>query len=142
MSTNTKNPEDDIKSICSFYVGQVCRHAKYNYTCVIHGWDPVCTASASWISHMGVDKLPLKDKQPFYNVLVADGSQRYAAQENLVKLLISFGSYLNPQIIRFPWTVLAQCLTQKLVVTSNVSTPLWATFLMLSWHWNTQMRTS
>merc|ERR1712013_710185 len=45
-----------------------------------------CTASASWISHMGVDKLPLKDKQPFYNVLVADGSQRYAAQENLVPL--------------------------------------------------------
>jgi len=70
----------------SFYVGQVCRHAKYHYTCVIHGWDPQCTASASWISHMGVDKLPLKDKQPFYNVLVADGSQRYAAQENLVPL--------------------------------------------------------
>ena len=142
MSTNTKNPEDDIKSICSFYVGQVCRHAKYNYTCVIHGWDPVCTASASWISHMGVDKLPLKDKQPFYNVLVADGSQRYAAQENLVKILISIGSSLNLQIIRFPWTVLAQCLTQKLVVTSNVSTPLWATYPILSWHWNTQMRTS
>ena len=73
-----------IAYLCSFYVGQVCRHAKYHYTCVIHGWDPQCTASASWISHMGVDKLPLKDKQPFYNVLVADGSQRYAAQENLV----------------------------------------------------------
>ena len=79
-----------------YYVGQVCRHAKYHYTCVIHGWDPQCTASASWISHMGVDRLPLKDKQPFYNVLVADGSQRYAAQENLVisslfcKFYISF----------------------------------------------------
>ena len=127
-------------------MGQVCRHAKYNYTCVIHGWDPVCTASASWISHMGVDKLPLKDKQPFYNVLVADGSQRYAAQENLVTIILliflSFGSYLNLQIFRFPWTVLAQCLTQKLVVTSIVSTPQWATYLMLSWHWNIQMRTS
>ena len=32
---------------------------------------------------MGVDKLVGKDKQPFYNVLVADGSNRYAAQENL-----------------------------------------------------------
>ena len=93
-----------IKFICSFYVGQVCRHAKYNYTCVIHGWDPVCTASASWISHMGVDKLPLKDKQPFYNVLVADGSQRYAAQENLVIILIflSFGSYLNHKLSGSP----------------------------------------
>jgi F-box protein 21 len=33
---------------------------------------------------MGVDKLERQDKQPFYNVLVGDGSQRYAAQENLV----------------------------------------------------------
>jgi hemimethylated DNA binding protein len=33
---------------------------------------------------MGVDKLEKQDKQPFYNVLVGDGSQRYAAQENLV----------------------------------------------------------
>ena len=32
---------------------------------------------------MGVDKLADKEKQPFYNVLVADGSNRYAAQENL-----------------------------------------------------------
>ena len=33
---------------------------------------------------MGVDRLPRKDKQPFYNVLVEDGSIRYAADENLV----------------------------------------------------------
>lgn len=32
---------------------------------------------------MGVNKLPRKDKQPFYNVLVEDGSIRYAADENL-----------------------------------------------------------
>ena len=35
---------------------------------------------------MGVDKLPKNDKQPFYNVLVSDGSNRYAAQENLEPL--------------------------------------------------------
>jgi heat shock protein HspQ len=29
---------------------------------------------------MGVDYLPLKSQQPFYNVLVEDGSTRYAAQ--------------------------------------------------------------
>ena len=69
-----------------FCVGQVCRHTKYNYTCVVYGWDPVCTASQSWISHMGVDKLRERDQQPFYNVLVGDGSQRYAAQENLAGL--------------------------------------------------------
>lgn len=33
---------------------------------------------------MGVDRLRLKDRQPFYHVLVSDGSNRYAAQENLV----------------------------------------------------------
>ena len=38
----------------------------------------------SWISQMGVDRLARKDRQPFYNVLVEDGSIRYAADENLV----------------------------------------------------------
>ena len=32
---------------------------------------------------MGVDRLRWKEKQPFYNVLVEDGSCRYAASENL-----------------------------------------------------------
>ena len=32
---------------------------------------------------MGVHKLPKKDNQPFYNVLVEDGSVRYAADESL-----------------------------------------------------------
>ena len=32
---------------------------------------------------MGVDRLHWKEKQPFYNVLVEDGSCRYAATENL-----------------------------------------------------------
>merc|ERR1719495_999421 len=69
-----------------FWIGQVCRHKKYDYVCLVHGWDPVCTASKSWISHMGVHKLQNADKQPFYNVLGADGSNRYAAQENLVPI--------------------------------------------------------
>ena len=32
---------------------------------------------------MGVNKLPRQEKQPFYNVMVEDGSIRYAADENL-----------------------------------------------------------
>lgn len=72
--------------VVQFWVGQVARHKKYHYVCVIYGWDPVCTASRSWISQMGVDKLDKKDKQPFYNVLVSDGSTRYAAQENLLPI--------------------------------------------------------
>ncbi len=36
---------------------------------------------------MGVHKLPRADRQPFYNVLVSDGSERYAAEENLEPIL-------------------------------------------------------
>ena len=56
---------------------------RYNYRCVIYWWDSKCAASRDWIYQMGVYNLPNKDKQPFYNVLVEDGSTRYAAQENL-----------------------------------------------------------
>jgi hypothetical protein len=31
----------------------------------------------TWIKQMGVDRLERKDKQPFYNVLVEDGSVRF-----------------------------------------------------------------
>ena len=48
--------------------------------CVITGWDRKCMASLEWIQRMGVDRLDRKDQQPFYNVLVNDGSNRYAAQ--------------------------------------------------------------
>ena len=33
-----------------------------------------------WIQQMGVNQLPLGPNQPFYNVLVEDGTNRYAAQ--------------------------------------------------------------
>ena len=60
---------------------------RYNYMCVVYGWDSRCQASQEWIYQMGVHHLPNKDKQPFYNVLVDDGSNRYAA-EGLYHLLI------------------------------------------------------
>merc|ERR1719383_144103 len=64
-------------------VGMVALHRRYHYKCVVYGWDKRCKASTSWIRQMGVDRLPRKDNQPFYNVLVEDGSNRYAADENL-----------------------------------------------------------
>ncbi|XP_060064726.1 F-box only protein 21-like [Ylistrum balloti] len=66
-----------------FSVGLVMCHKRYNYMCVIYGWDYKCEASKEWIHQMGVHTLPNKQHQPFYNVLVEDGSCRYAAQENL-----------------------------------------------------------
>ena len=42
--------------------------------------------SDTWIAQMGVDRLPNGRNQPFYNVLVEDGSNRYAA-DGLCNLL-------------------------------------------------------
>eukprot|EP00064_Thunnus_orientalis_P003025 superscaffoldBa00000239_g3033 len=53
------------------------------YNCVIYGWDPKCTMSQEWITTMRVHQLSNGANQPFYNVLVQDGTCRYAAQENL-----------------------------------------------------------
>lgn len=50
------------------------------YNCVIYGWDPKCTMSLEWITTMRVNQLPNGPNQPFYNVLVQDGTCRYAAQ--------------------------------------------------------------
>ncbi|XP_027431338.1 F-box only protein 21 isoform X2 [Callorhinus ursinus] len=55
----------------------------YGYNCVIYGWDPTCMMGHEWIRNMNVHSLPHGHHQPFYNVLVEDGSCRYAAQENL-----------------------------------------------------------
>ena len=53
---------------------------------------------------MGVDRLRWKEKQPFYNVLVEDGSCRYAASENLMpsKPQRIIG---NPQVNIFSYTL-------------------------------------
>lgn len=64
-------------------VGMIMHHKRYDYYCVIYGWDPRCEANIEWIIQMGVNNLPHKHMQPFHNVLVEDGSQRYAAHESL-----------------------------------------------------------
>merc|ERR1712037_757594 len=71
-----------------FYgVGMVMKHKRYDYECVIYGWNEYCAQSQMWIHQMGVHKLPNADKQPFYRVLVSDGSERYAAEESLEPIL-------------------------------------------------------
>lgn len=67
-------------SSLKYAVGMVMRHLTLNYKCVIYDWDPMCLASPEWQTQMNVAKLTLKDEQPFYNVLVEDGSHRYVAQ--------------------------------------------------------------
>lgn len=63
-----------------YAVGMVMKHLTLNYTCVIYDWDPMCLATAEWQAEMAVNRLPLRNEQPFYNVLVEDGSYRYVAQ--------------------------------------------------------------
>ncbi|XP_075881851.1 F-box only protein 21 isoform X2 [Nelusetta ayraudi] len=66
-----------------YAVGLIMKHKRSGYNCVIYGWDPKCTMSLEWITTMRVNQLPNGPNQPFYNVLVQDGTCRYAAQENL-----------------------------------------------------------
>ena len=40
-----KNRDDLENASVSFSVGMVMKHKRYSYTCVIHGWDPVCKQS-------------------------------------------------------------------------------------------------
>uniref|UniRef100_A0A8C6PNK9 F-box protein 21 n=1 Tax=Nothobranchius furzeri TaxID=105023 RepID=A0A8C6PNK9_NOTFU len=66
-----------------YSVGLIMKHKRSGYNCVIYGWDPKCTMSQEWITTMRVHQLSNGADQPFYNVLVQDGTCRYAAQENL-----------------------------------------------------------
>ncbi|KAM9810355.1 LOW QUALITY PROTEIN: F-box only protein 21 [Neosynchiropus ocellatus] len=66
-----------------YSVGLIMKHKRSGYNCVIYGWDPKCTMSQEWITTMRVQQLSNGANQPFYNVLVQDGTCRYAAQENL-----------------------------------------------------------
>ncbi|KAL1132754.1 hypothetical protein AAG570_010706 [Ranatra chinensis] len=66
-----------------YAVGLIMQHKQYGYRCVVLGWDPECVAPSEWMETMRLHLLEFKQYQPFYNVLVEDGSLRYAAQENL-----------------------------------------------------------
>nr|XP_042699125.1 F-box only protein 21 isoform X3 [Chrysemys picta bellii] len=72
------------KEVLQRMVGNLLNLGKrYGYNCVIYGWDPTCMMGQEWMRNMNVHSLPHGPHQPFYNVLVEDGSCIYAAQENL-----------------------------------------------------------
>lgn len=60
-------------------------NVRFNYDCVIYGWDHFCDMPLTWKHQMGVFALPNGAKQPFYNVLANDGSNRYAAQGKVIE---------------------------------------------------------
>ncbi|XP_060528394.1 F-box only protein 21-like [Cylas formicarius] len=83
-----------------YAVGMVMEHQTLSYKCVICDWDPVCLAAVEWQVQNNVDRLLLKDDQPFYNVLVEDGSHRYVAQENLKPTTSKGALHLNDDVGR------------------------------------------
>uniref|UniRef100_A0A2R8ML76 Hemimethylated DNA-binding domain-containing protein n=1 Tax=Callithrix jacchus TaxID=9483 RepID=A0A2R8ML76_CALJA len=74
--------DEKHRDVC-YSIGLIMKHKRYGYNCVIYSWDPTCMMGHEWIRNMNVHSLPHGHHQPFYNVLVEDGSCRYAAQENL-----------------------------------------------------------
>ncbi|XP_067911231.1 F-box only protein 21 isoform X2 [Heterodontus francisci] len=83
-AVQVKRHTDEKHRKIEYSVGLVMKHKRYAYDCVIYGWDSKCMMGLDWMRTMGVHNLPHGPDQPFYNVLVQDGSCRYAAQENLI----------------------------------------------------------
>ncbi|KAL5260647.1 hypothetical protein ACHWQZ_G010711 [Mnemiopsis leidyi] len=67
-----------------FNIGSVMLHKRYNYTCVLYGWDERCMMNEEWQVRMGIASLEFQGNQPYYRVLADDDSERYVAQENLL----------------------------------------------------------
>lgn len=90
-------------SDAAFTVGQVFRHRKYGYRGVVIGWDPVCRASAQWVSSTGAATLPSGTDQPFYHCLVdvrdrPEAQVSYVAQDN-IELLETPSAPLTPALL-------------------------------------------
>ncbi|GAA6006943.1 hypothetical protein JCM11491_001449 [Sporobolomyces phaffii] len=83
--------DEDVKGVekkwvgatIKWKIGHVFRHRLFGYHAVVRGYDYTCEASENWIMQMQVDRLPFGRDQPFYHVIVANGSNRYVAQENI-----------------------------------------------------------
>ncbi|CAO1615071.1 unnamed protein product [Jaminaea pallidilutea] len=76
--------EDASEDVVQYGIGSLFSHRRYGYRGVIVGWDAQCDASPEWMRQMQVDSLPAGGRhQPFYNVIVDDGSSRYVAQCNI-----------------------------------------------------------
>ena len=89
-----KSPVSREFTSVKFAVGLVMKHAVYDYNCVIIDWDPKCIASDEWIERMRVHELLRGPNQPFYHVLVDDGTNRYAAEGSIFTHEI-FNDFLN-----------------------------------------------
>lgn len=81
-STEEIRPKTRNASI-KYAIGLIMKHKIHGYMCVITGWDTCCRTPSQWMNQMNIDELEDGPGQPFYDVLVDDGSSHYVAQENL-----------------------------------------------------------
>lgn len=66
-----------------FAVGDVIEHKLFGAGVVV-GWDSTCKASSDWIETNNINgMLTFGTSQPFYSLLLSDGTSRYCSQENL-----------------------------------------------------------
>ncbi|GAA5851559.1 hypothetical protein JCM8547_001133 [Rhodosporidiobolus lusitaniae] len=97
--------EDRTEKEKKWVNGEIKWRIGHVYTAVIRGWDYKCEASEQWIRQMQVDRLPFGRHQPFYHVLVKDGSSRYVASENITDTRIGEEDVLslvnNPALGRY-----------------------------------------
>ncbi|XP_018409772.1 PREDICTED: F-box only protein 21 [Nanorana parkeri] len=70
------------KEVC-YSVGLIMRHKRYDYSCVIFSWDPLCMMPPDWMENLDLYHLSKGIAQPFYSVLLDDGTCNYVAQEDL-----------------------------------------------------------
>ncbi|GAA5898995.1 hypothetical protein JCM8208_002972 [Rhodotorula glutinis] len=78
-----------VNGVIQHRIGHVFTHRLFGYDAVVRGWDYKCEASEQWIRQMRVDTLPFGRGQPFYHVVVSDGSARYVAQENITDMPVA-----------------------------------------------------
>lgn len=78
-----QQPRGERESRVQYRIGHYFQHRRYQYRGFIVGWDANCVAGPGWIERMGVDDLPGGRGQPFYNIVGADRSSRYVAEENI-----------------------------------------------------------
>ncbi|XP_072272048.1 F-box only protein 21 [Pyxicephalus adspersus] len=70
------------KEVC-YSVGLIMRHKRYGYSCVIFSWDPLCMMPPDWMENLDLYNLTKGINQPFYSVLLDDGTCNYVSQEDL-----------------------------------------------------------
>ncbi|KAI0931746.1 hypothetical protein AcW2_000568 [Taiwanofungus camphoratus] len=79
MHTIMKRSDSSVK----YFIGLVVRHVLYDYVGCIIAWHPLCLAHEDMTAIIEKDRLGQGWDQPFYWLILVDGSKKYVAEEDL-----------------------------------------------------------